>query len=484
MKKSVLFLINGLGIEKAGSYSISLDQCMPNLLRTKETSYFTTAYVDAIEEQSAYQSFFIGDTSRMELDFLKDNLMNDSLPNHPTFQKLVQSVSQEHKLHIFFDPTNDIIVDEINTMVTKMGLGNDKKVYLHLLLSQLTISEYDKLISRINYIKYHIHSAITVGFIMGNEFLSDQLTKDEMDYMRKMLFYCSCERWSETEKKLNSLKEEKVRPCDVPGFTTTNNCTIENGDTILLFNTKRNNHDKLLHSIYQNAPAVFQSEQVQLPLFSVVKLDSSYPVISFIDNIQYDNSLASILQKANKKALVIAEESQIRYLNFLANGFNHINNPAIAFMKKDDAYLENSGNIQNIIDASPYDLIIFNYHMDVSKTINDLKNQLTKIDVVLGLVANQCVNKHSLFITSLYGLKKTLPLAPYNAEMVTLDYETQIPIFFFDYSYPRSKYVLIPGYTNDILLSSVKCCAPELECDSLIREKGLVNNLLKAFQKK
>ena len=119
MKKSVLFLINGLGIEKAGSYSISLDQCMPNLLRTKETSYFTTAYVDAIEEQSAYQSFFIGDTSRMELDFLKDNLMNDSLPNHPTFQKLVQSVSQEHKLHIFFDPTNDIIVDEINTMVTK-----------------------------------------------------------------------------------------------------------------------------------------------------------------------------------------------------------------------------------------------------------------------------------------------------------------------------------------------------------------------------
>ena len=89
-------------------------------------------------------------------------------------------------------------------------------------------------------LSYHIHSAITVGFIMGNEFLSDQLTKDEMDYMRKMLFYCSCERWSETEKKLNSLKEEKVRPCDVPGFTTTNNCAIENGDTILFFNTKRN----------------------------------------------------------------------------------------------------------------------------------------------------------------------------------------------------------------------------------------------------
>jgi len=41
MKKSVIFLINGLGIEKAGSYSISIDQCMPNLAKVKETSFFT-----------------------------------------------------------------------------------------------------------------------------------------------------------------------------------------------------------------------------------------------------------------------------------------------------------------------------------------------------------------------------------------------------------------------------------------------------------
>ena len=31
MKKSIMFLINGLGIEKPNSYSISIDQTMPNL---------------------------------------------------------------------------------------------------------------------------------------------------------------------------------------------------------------------------------------------------------------------------------------------------------------------------------------------------------------------------------------------------------------------------------------------------------------------
>ena len=43
MNKCILFLINGLGIEKRGSYSISIDQCMPRLSRIKENSFFTTA---------------------------------------------------------------------------------------------------------------------------------------------------------------------------------------------------------------------------------------------------------------------------------------------------------------------------------------------------------------------------------------------------------------------------------------------------------
>ena len=484
MKKSVIFLINGLGIEKANSYSISLDQCMPNLAKTRETSYFTTAHINELEENSAYQSFFIGDTSKMELKYLKEQLINDSLPNNPTFQNLAKAVTGSKKIHIFLDPTNDLIVEEINTLISKLQINSDQKIYLHLLLSQLTLGDYDKLITRVNYIKYHIYNGVNVGFIMGKSFLSKNLTKNEMDYMKKMLFYCSCERWTETEKKLVSLKEQKIRPCDVPGFTATNDCTLENGDTILFFNTKSENLDNIIQSIYMNASSAYGTDDFALPCFSIVSLDTQYDIKSFIDNITYNNSLSSILARVNKKALIIADETRIRNLNFLANGFKNVNNPQISFMKKDDAYLENKANINNIIMSSPYDLIIFDYHMDVSKTINDLKDQLTKVDVVLGYIADACVNNHSLFITSLYGLKKSLPVAPYNAEMVTLDYQLQIPIFFFDYSYPRSKYTLFPGYTNDILLSSIKCIAPEFEYDSIIKLKGIVNNLFAGLKKK
>ena len=190
------------------------------------------------------------------------------------------------------------------------------------------------------------------------------------------------------------------------------------------------------------------------------------------------------MQKSGKKTLIFCDEKNISYINFLANGLNYVNNPAIQFMKNDIVYLSNPVNITNIIDNTDYNLIIFDFHMDVSKTINDLKAQLEKLDVIIGNIARVSENKHSLFVTSLYGVKKTLPLAEYNQEMVNLDYEMQIPIFFYDYNYPKSKYIFFPGETNDILNTAIKCIWDGYDTYSLIKQKGISNNLFNIFKKK
>ena len=88
-----------------------------------------------------------------------------------------------------------------------------------------------------------------------------------------------------------------------------------------------------------------------------------------------------------------------------------------------------------------------------------------------------------IFITSLYGLKKTLPLADYNTEQVTLNYQMQIPIFFIDYTYPHSKYMLLPGETNEILTTALRCIADDDSLYNLIQTKGILNNILKAIKK-
>ena len=197
MKKSIIFLINGLGIERPGSYSISIDQSMPNLSRVKETSYFTTAITSSLEYRSAYQRFFLGDTYNTEIEYIKNNIINENIKDNPLTPTFVNNINIDNtKLHIFVEPTTKKVVDEINDFMKLFQFSQNKKIYMHLLLSQQTVSEYDKLISIIDYIKYHLDDRITPGFVIGKESLSEVLTKEQNDYMKKLFFYCSAERWA------------------------------------------------------------------------------------------------------------------------------------------------------------------------------------------------------------------------------------------------------------------------------------------------
>ena len=477
MNKCILFLINGLGIEKRGSYSISIDQCMPRLSRIKETSFFTTAVTSSLEYREAYQRFFLGDTNNIEFDYIKNNIVNDSIVNNPSYQSISNLLkSNDGKFHIFIEPTSEGIIEEVNEFLSKFDLSN-KKVYLHLLLTQQTTSDYNNIIKMTNYIKYHIFNNVSIGFIIGKEYFSENLDRKELDFNKKMFFYCSCERWTDTEKKFNFLRDSNVKPSMVEGFCVTNECFFTKDDVLMFFNTKRTTYDKFIDGFYYNWKEVFKVDNPVIPIFSLIQLDSKRNIPYFSESIGYEYSLANLLTKFNKKALIVSDEKNISLVNFLANGLVYKNSPNISFMKIVDGYYEDMNNIVNIIENGGYDLIIFDYHMDVSKTINDLKNQLSHIDVVLGNIGGVCQNKYSLIISSLYGLKKTLPLADYNSELVTIDYEMQIPIFFFDYRYPRSKYVLVPGETNYILNTCISLIEPNCGLYSLVRTKGLLNNL-------
>lgn len=481
MKKSVIFLINGLGIEKPGSYSISIDQAMPNLARTKETSFFTTGITSSLELKTAYQRFLLGDTYKLELKYIKENLLNDKLSENTTYQSFKSAAILDNKLHIFVEPTNDKVVEQINYLINTIKLPENKKIYLHLILTQQTIDEYQKLIDIVNYIKYHINEHITVGFVIGKESISIDITKEELDYIKKLFFMCSAERWTETDKKLLTLKQSNIRPCDAKGFCANNDCFISNNDTILFFNTRGDNYDNFIRGILENAPDMFK-EHITLYMYSIVKLNSKYTIPFFIEKVEYNNSLSNILTKHNKKAIIYTDEENLNLINFYANGLQSINNPVITFSKKDDN-LYNTEYIKQLIDTTPYDLFIFDYHMDTSSTINHLKEELSKLDKIIYNLTEACVNKHSLFISSIYGLKKEMPIAEYNSEIVLIDYQMQIPIFIFDYTYPKSKYDIFPGDSNHVLISALKDITNDEELDSVLRPKTLVGSIIKSFVK-
>ena len=154
MKKSVMFLINGLGVEKAGSYNILLEDCMPNLFRIRETSYFTTAITASLEERSAYQRFFLGDTYKSEVEFLKNYIQSGALAKNPTFMGLKNNASNpETKLHIFLEPTDERVTSEINALYDALELDLlEKDATIESFRQQYDkkLEEYEQLESKFN----------------------------------------------------------------------------------------------------------------------------------------------------------------------------------------------------------------------------------------------------------------------------------------------------------------------------------------------
>ena len=57
----------------------------------------------------------------------------------------------------------------------------------------------------------------------------------------------------------------------------------------------------------------------------------------------------------------------------------------------------------------------------------------------------------------------------------------QIPIFLFDYTYPRSKYDLFPGEADDILSNALKCIINAPNINTLLRPKTIVGSVFKSF---
>ena len=62
MNKTVLFLINGLGIEKADSCNVYNEQLMPNMDQLMNEHLFTSIATDTRDYNSGYQILSMGNT--------------------------------------------------------------------------------------------------------------------------------------------------------------------------------------------------------------------------------------------------------------------------------------------------------------------------------------------------------------------------------------------------------------------------------------
>ena len=239
------------------------------------------------------------------------------------------------------------------------------------------------------------------------------------------------EKWREVSKKISSLVSLKTEPKNVKEFFLNEEFKFDVNDSIFFFNYELADMTNFVNNISKltNTDTYFS----MFPLTGI-----KYPMFAYPKS---GISMVNYLEKINAKALVLADSSSMRVINYYCCGLQSVVSPRISFAKTDNDLLLNQDNIKAIIRDSDYDLIMIDFRIDDAKNVDELNKKLSKLDGVLGYIHDFCVeNKISLFISSLYGMQKEIPVD--NFTRAFINFAGKVPFVVIDPVFNKANFSL------------------------------------------
>lgn len=480
MKKTVLFFINGFGIETKKSYNIYSSDLMPNLDNFTRRYLFASLASDVGNVKDGYKLFSTGRKDAITFDFIEEKTENKEIINNPKIIQLQQElITKENRLHIFFCLENETAFfhfrDFLNEFKTKVP---NTKIFIHVYLPQKEISSYKEISRLLTKMTYEFTDNIQMSLVVGKNILG--LSKNDVkliDFIR-ILTKGFCESWNEVERKLEIYYQNQEAPINAKPFSIRGDFKINNNDTILFFNYDNVNCSDFIKELEQTRLFSQKGEKTNyINIYSLFPIVAEKPIISLYEYPTSDICLSEKLKNINAKCLIATRKDTFSFVNYYAQGFKNINTENIGFIEGTDEIMLNSTTLNTIINTYPYDLYIFNYFIDDFKDVEDLKEKLSSIDKVLGEVYKNCVtNNFTLMISSLYGMYRSIEI---NDEKEVIDFSQQIPLIIADDMISKVKYSIGYGNAYGILNTAIKNINDASNCNSLIKKKGMFSSLLK-----
>lgn len=424
MKKTVLFLMNGFGVEQLDSYSIYNAKLMPNLDSYTKKYLFSQIATPSYNLVSGYRFFSTGSKYPLSSSLIDSYI--DKFDANKNLLFYLNNIKPESKIHLFLFLENDKSIEHLKAFLKFIKSKKENKVFLHLVLTGDNIDNYKEIERLIGKIVYEIVDC-KIGMVVGINSLTAMNLIGLMNMFQKEIG----EKWRELSKKISSLVSLKIEPKNVKEFFMNEGFKFDVNDSIFFFNyefadvtnfitniTKLANHD--------NYFSMFPLKGIKYPMFA-------YPKSGI--------SMANYLTKINAKALILANSTYIKAINYYCCGLQNIVSPQISFSKTDNDLLLNQENIKAIIRDSEYELIIINFQIDDIKNVAELNNKLSKLDGILGYIHDFCVeNKISLFISSLYGIQREIPVDNFTKAFV--NFAGKVPFIVIDPVFNKTNFIL------------------------------------------
>ncbi len=458
MKKTVLFLMNGFGIEQAGSYNIYSSKLMPNLDSYTKNYLFTSIESKAYDLASGYRTF--STASELPLSYsLIDNYYTKFNENK-NLNFYLNSIRPEGKVQLFWFYENEKSLEHIKNFWNCIKTKNTK-IFLHLVLTSHNTNNYKEIEKIITKISYDFKD-IKIGIVVGIKSLQVNNLTPFMNMFQNEVG----EKWKEVTKKISYLVSSKTQPQDVKEFYMNEGFKFDVNDSFFFFNYEFFDMTKFISTIssinnIKDYCSLFEMNGTKYPMFA-------YPSSGV--------SMDASLKKIGAKSLILLSSDKIKQVNYYCNGLQNIVSDNINFTKTDDGI--NPNYLKAVIRDSDYDLIIINYQVDNITTVPELTEKLSKLDVMLKFVHDLCVEmKISLVISSLYGMQKEIAVD--NFVKANVDFSLKVPFIVIDPVFNKANNFL--GFGNIYTLANTLYTNinPKNDGEVLIRKKSFVTKMIK-----
>ncbi len=423
MKKTVLYLMNGFGVEQKDSYNIFNSNLMPNLERFTNEYLFGTISSPELDLYNSYRTFSTSSKHALTYPFLDEySLKFDA---NPHMKNMFEQLPEDYTIQLFVTIKYAKTFEHLKNFVDYVNSKKKNPINLHILLDSKNVLDYkeiDKVITKLNYGLKELPLKTISGI---------NILKDKAKTYIQILNNGVGEKWRELEKKFTSLEASNIAPENVEPFYFDNKFEFNEKSCIFFFNYVPFDMEKLTEGLntynkIDKTFSLFPMQGVSFPMFS-------YPT----SNICMTNSI----KKLGFKALMISPENQIRRTNYFCTGLREISDDYLIHSILDENNLTSKEYLKTVCTDDRFELTIINDSIESITTIDEILEKLKKIDMTIKLLEEVSEEEGvTLVISSMYGFKREVKSD--NFSKFLINFSGKVPVIIKDKVFTKSTHAI------------------------------------------
>ena len=474
--RTVLFLINGFGIEKNDSYSLYDASLMPNFDMLTKKYIFSPIESNVRNMYDGFRNMSLETSELYNYSVVSRELENGGIAQNSVYVNLENELRvRKSKLHLFcFIDSSMKIFENLRAFLKIINKEHDKKIFFHIVLTSSNYEDYPDIIDIISKINIELGLDGKIGMIMGLGNLLNNVSQNDMNFLLRNMISELGEKWSSYKQKLEVDYGMKQSPMTAKPFVVNGGFSIAKDDLFLMWNYDSLDVSNFISGILN---INYGQDNINKILFySMFPITYKESIPHILNYEIAKRSLAMNMKGLGFKSLILTSQKYVSGINYYLNGLTAVNNPNITYMGLDNNFY-NIDSIISIINNSKEDLIVLNYELASYKMVSEMREELKNIDNVIGAIyANMAKNEYCFIVSSLYGLNRVLMDS--TGEICNIFY-SKVPLIYVDKFVTRKNYIVnVEGTISGLFTTCYKSIDRKYPGESLIIKKNFLYRIV------